>query len=371
MDRQVAHPNWIEIDLDQFKKNIAIIRSAIGESKYCLPVKANAYGHGLIPIAQAAVSAGVDYLSVAHVSEAVQLRQAGISIPIFVMGAIHQEQIQDLLDYDLEISVSSIFKAELLSKICKEQGRTCKVHLEIDTGMQRTGVRPSSAINLLEVVKSLGCFVIKGVYSHLATADKPHDLFAKQQIKEFKALLSTELFSSLECIAHIANSGGVQFYPESYLSMVRPSLLSFGYKHPDSPVCFEGIKPCFSLKSKISYFKVVQKGHGISYGHTYITEKDTRIVTVPIGYGDGLRRSLAGKLFCLIRGKKFPVVGAICMDQCMVDVGDHEVFVGDEVVFIGKQHQQTIHAAEMADACNTIVYEIFCLFNERIPRTYK
>jgi alanine racemase len=236
--------------------------------------------------------------------------------------------------------------------------------------MQRTGVRPSSAISLFNAVRAHGCFDIKGVYSHLATADLKDDFFALQQIRDFRKIVFSEPFSSCKFLAHIANSSGVQLYPDSYFSMVRPSLLALGYKHSDVSACFDEIRPCFSLKSKVSYVKVVQKGQGISYGHKYILENTSRIVTVPIGYGDGLRRCLSGKAFCLIRGKKYPIVGSICMDQCMINVGSSEVYVGDEVVFIGEMDGQINHAEEMAKCCDTIIYEVLCGFNTRIPRIY-
>jgi len=228
--------------------------------------------------------------------------------------------------------------------------------------MQRTGVRPITATHLIQHLKTLSCFEIVGIYSHLATADSPNDPFALQQIAAFQDLIRQPPFHGLT--AHIANSGGVAHYPQSHLDMVRPGLMVYGYSSLPTLI------PCFSLKSKVSYFKVVPPGSGVSYGHTYTTHKETRIVTIPIGYGDGYRRALSNRGSVLIRGKRFPIVGAICMDQFMVDVGSAEVYVGDEVVLIGKQGDQEIKLTEIAELCDTIPYEVLCLFNERIPRFF-
>lgn len=358
----IHHPAWIEINLRQFQKNLRIIRGMIGKSLFCLPVKANAYGHGLIEISRCAQEQGVDYLAVAHLQEGVELRKAGIKIPILVLGAIHEDQVLPLIDYELEFSISSKFKADLVAHKLLLDQRKCRVHLEVDTGMNRTGVRPKTAIDLFTYLKQLACFNIVGIYSHLANTEFPEH--TQQQIAVFKTLLKHPIFKGQKLISHLANSSGVLSYPESQLDMVRPSLLAFGYgNHPD-------ISPCFSLKAKISYFKTVEADQGISYGHTFKTSSQTRIVTIPVGYGDGYRRELSNKGSVLIRGKRYPIVGTICMDQFMVDIGNDEAYVGEEVVLIGKQGEEEISVQETAGLCNTIPYEILCLFNHRIPRYY-
>ena len=364
------HPSWIEIDLHQFKKNVAIIKRFIGSSLLCLPVKANAYGHGLLPIGQAAEAAGVDYLGVAHLQEGITLRKGNIKVPILVLGAIHEDQIRDLIGFNLEFTISSKYKADLVARACHEIGAKCLVHLEVDTGMQRTGVRTSTAPDLIKHLRELGCFEVVGVYSHLAKATHPGEPVTIKQINNFKNLTQQPLFQEKKMLYHVANSGATAYFPESHLDMVRPSLLAFGYLSEHLPEALKEIAPCFSLKSKVSYFKVVEQGEGISYGHSYVTLKRTRIVTVPIGYGDGYRRALSNKGSVLIRGRRFPIVGTICMDQFMVDVGSNEVYVGDEVVLIGKQGDEEITVEEIAHLCETIPYEVLCFFNERIPRVY-
>lgn len=365
-----SHPAWIEVDLKQLRKNITLLRSYIGNRLFCFPVKANAYGHGLCAIGKAAEEAGVDYLAVAHLQEGARLRKASIAIPILVLGAIHEDQIEDLIDYNLEFTLSSPFKADLVKKKCKSLGKHCRVHLEVDTGMQRTGMRSATAKALFSALKEDEHLKVVGIYSHFATADAPEDPFASRQSAHFQELISDPIFQGTPLIRHLGNSGGTLFFPQAHLDMVRPSLATLGYLPSNAPSALQAIAPCFSLKARVSYFKVVAPGEGISYGHSHVTTKQTRIVTVPVGYGDGYRRSLSNKGSVLIRGKKFPIVGTICMDQFMVDVGNQEVYVGDEVVLIGKQDNEEILLTEVAALCETIPYEILCQFNERIPRVY-
>lgn len=362
----ISHPTWIEVDLSQFRRNLQIIRSHIGKALYCLPVKANAYGHGLLEMSQIALEEGVDCLGVSCLQEGLLLRKKGITKPILVFGAIHEDQIDDLIQHHLEFTISSRFKAEL---VAKKALKKCYVHLEVETGMQRTGVRPETALEVMQYLKHTPNIEVVGVYSHMASSDQPHDPIALKQIDLFSKMIEDPLFQNAK--AHIANSGGVLFFPNSHLGMVRPGLLSYGYKPENAPASFQGIAPCFSLKSRVSYFKVVPANQGISYGHTYKTQKQTRVVTVPIGYGDGYRRALSNQGEVLIRGKRFKISGAICMDQFMVDIGDEEAYVGDEVVLIGKQGSEEISLNDVAKMCDTIPYEVLCLLNQRIARRYK
>lgn len=363
-----AHPAWVEIDLKQFRKNIEAIRKKIGERLFCLPVKANAYGHGLVEMSLAAQEAGVDYLGVSCLKEGAALRHQGISLPIFVFGAIHEDQISDLIELGLEFSLSSKFKAELAAKECARLKKKCRVHLEVETGMHRTGVRPETAVELFDWVSKSIWFEIVGIYSHLATSDQPNHPFVFEQIEKFCNL--QKIIGKRKLYWHLANSGGVLYYPESRFDMVRPGLLSYGY-FPDGGVDPEGqIAPCLSLRAKISYFKVVPEGAGISYGHLYRTARQARIVTVPVGYGDGYRRSLSNVGFVLIRGKKYRISGAICMDQFMVDVGDNEVFVGEVATLIGKDGNEEISLNGTAKVAGTISYELLCAMNTRLPRVY-
>ncbi|MDR3672034.1 MAG: alanine racemase [Holophaga sp.] len=365
------HPAWIEINLAQFKQNLQVIRRFVGDCRLCLPVKANAYGHGLVAIARAAVEARVDYLAVSCLQEGVLLREAGIDRPILVLGAIHENQIGELIRQDLEFTLSSRYKAELAARKSAELQRSCRVHVEVDTGMQRTGVRPETAVELLDYLYGAGCFQVVGVYSHLATADDPHSEFARVQIAAFRGFIQDwVLKAGRRPLIHLANSGGVCNFPESHLDMVRPGLLAFGYFPGATDPRLAGIAPFFAVKAKISYFKVVGPGQGIGYGHTHTTRRETRIVTIPVGYGDGFRRALSNRGSVLIRGRRYPIVGNVCMDQCMVDIGQDEAYVGDEVTLVGRDGAEEVSLGEMAELCDTIPYEILCGFNDRLPRIY-
>jgi len=368
-----GHPAWIEIDLNQFQKNIAIIKKHIGAVRFCLPVKANAYGHGLIPIAKAAAQGGVDYLGVSCLQEGALLRKAGIKIPILVFGAIHQEQIPELLAYQLEFTIASSYKAKMVADICNRLQSQAKIHLEIDTGMQRTGVQLETAPSVLALIKANKNLQLVGVYSHLATADEVNNNFTTLQIERFTQFID-QYFSAKEqkkILFHLANSAGVMHYPTSYLDMVRPGILAFGHCI-NSNEALKEIKPFFTVKAKIAYFKVVKKGQGIGYGHRYITPEDTRIITIPLGYGDGYRRSLSNQGNILLHNKKYPIAGIICMDQFMVDIGQDTGLVGDTVIVIGtdKESSSEITITEIANSCETIPYEILCGFNNRLPRLY-
>jgi len=363
------HPTWIEVDLQSLKNNISEIKKIIGKRLFLLPVKANAYGLGLCPVSKAAVEAGVDYLGVAFIQEAIDLRKSGIKIPILVLGPFLEEQIELMIHHDVEFTISSHLKANLVSKVCERLNKTCKVHLKVDTGMGRIGMRPDTCIKLYDKLKNHPYIKIKGLFSHLATSDQIDNPICLLQMKAFDLFVKT-VDPENKLISHIANSAALERYQNELClrQMVRPGILAFGCPHFEKYK--EVIKPCFSLKSRVCFFKVVEKDFGISYGHTYLTKKQTRIVTIPVGYGDGYRRCLSNRARVLIRGKSYPVVGNICMDQCMVDIGDDEAYVGDEVVLVGKQGESEISLTELSVLLDSVPHELFSGFTSRIPRIY-
>ncbi len=309
----------------------------------------------------------MDYLAVSCLKEGVALRLAGVSLPILVLGAIHEDQIQGLIEWNLEFTISSKLKADLVLEACLRIGKSCKVHLEVDTGMRRTGVRPETAMHLLPWLMGQKELNVVGVYSHFATGDQPNHPYAKEQIRQFSQLKSC---FGKDLIWHLANSGGVALYPESHFDMVRPGLLCYGYFPDGSVDPFGEIAPCFSLKAKVSYFKVVEANEGISYGHTYKTKKQTRVVTIPLGYGDGYRRSFSNRGFVLIRNRKYKISGVVCMDQFMVDIGSDEVYIGDEVTLIGSQGFERISLEEASLIADSVPYELLCSLNGRLSRVY-
>ena len=358
------HSSWFEIDLGQFRKNLTAIKTRVGSSRVCCVVKANAYGHGLIPIAQEAVRGGVDYLAVYHAHEGLSLRKAGIDLPILVLGAFQENQLENLILSQLEFVISSPFKARIAAEKALQLGVRCSVHVEIDTGMRRTGVRIENARPLIDLVESNPSFDLKGVFSHFVSSEKENDPETLRQIEQFRALKDSVGGGFLW---HLANSGGVLYYPDSYLDLVRPGLLCYGVFPQHS---IGEILPILSLKAKVSYFKVVAAGEGISYNHVHRTAQQTRIITIPVGYGDGYRRDFSNKMSILLRGKRHRIVGAVCMDQFMVDIGGSEAYVGDEVTLIGRQGEEVLSLVEMAELVHTDPREILAHFNDRIPRIY-
>ena len=364
----IPHPAWIEIDLRQFRQNLAAVRRRIGSRLFCLPVKANGYGHGLVQISKTAQEEGVDFLGVSCLQEGAALRQAGITIPILLFGGIHEDQIRPCVELGIDLTISSQLKAQLMANECARMGKRGRVHLKIDTGLNRIGVRTSSAKALYEMVRDTPSLELIGIYSHLATADNPNHPFANQQIAEFLQLRKE--IGAGPYLWHIANSGGLCFYPDAYqdLNMVRPGILAYGYR-PDAEPSDE-VRPCFTLKTKVSYFKVVPAGAGISYGHRYRTTEQSRIATLSIGYGDGFRRSLSSRATALIRGRRYPVAGTICMDQLMVDLRNGEAYVGDEAVLIGQQGNEQISLWDLVHLLDSAPHEILTMLGERIPRKY-
>lgn len=368
---QPFHPAWIEIDAFQLESNIQEIRKKVEGRKICLPVKANAYGHGIQQVAKIAEEIGVDYLAVFCLQEALEIRQAKISLPILIFGSIHEQEVDLLLESNFEFTISSQYKANLIAKRYNPSFPKCKVHLEVDMSMRRTGVRPENLKDLVDHIEKLGCFEIVGIYSHLASADEPNHLETLEQIASFQKWVAP--YRNNGWMIHLANSSALLHYPSSWNDMVRPGLLSYGYfpafmqeKNKD-----EKILPCLSLKAQISYFKVVEPGFGVSYGHCYRPRDRTRVVTIPVGYADGYRRALWDKAFVLIRGKKYPIAGVICMDQMMVDIGQQEAFVGEEVTLIGQEGDQKIFCDELAFYLGSTVYELLSGLGKRIPRIVK
>lgn len=364
-------PTRIRVRLDAIGNNLAAIRDHVRVPVMGV-VKANAYGHGLVPVARYLQAQGVDQLGVAFVEEGIALRKAGITVPILVMGGIFGPQIAQFLAHDLGITVSSIDKLRQVEAAAQAAERRAVVHLKIDTGMERIGVHAeSSAAFIAAAVASRWC-TIKGIYSHLACADDPDSPMTALQLQRF--LHACEHFTRLGApmpLRHLANSGGVLHFPETHLDMVRPGIALYGVApDPASRPPFP-LQPALSLVSKVVYFKVVRAGQPVSYGATWAPAHDTRIVTVPVGYGDGYPRALSSRGAVLIRGQRVPLVGRVCMDQFMADLGvDGTAYNEDEVVLIGEQGGASIGAEDVAQAADTIAYEILVGLNERIPREY-
>jgi alanine racemase len=364
-------PTVMEVELGALTKNYQTVQQRVGKSLVMPIIKANAYGHGLVEVARHLENCGAPYFGVAFVEEGIQLRQAGIKSKILVLGGLVGTQVKYFLDYDLDITASSISKLEKIEETAAQMGKRARVHLKIDTGLERLGVHYYNAEKILEF--SLNCkhCDIVGVFSHFACAGDEDNSFTKLQLERFLEVLSFYDKRSLPVpLRHIANSAAVMSFAESYLDMVRSGIAIYGVYPASHLVTSMSLTPAMKLRSQVVYFKVVKEGAGVSYGHTWRAPKDSRVVTIPIGYGDGYFRALSNKGIVLIRGKRYPVVGTVCMDQIMVNIGDGEAYNGDEVVLIGAQGSEQISVREIATLLNTNTHEVLVATNLRVPRKY-
>lgn len=366
-------PTLLEIDLSAIAENFSMIRDRARGKKVMAVVKANAYGHGLVACARHLLECGADCLGVALLEEGIELRRAGISAPILVFGGIFTSQIRHFIDFDLELTASSVSKLEAIEETAQLLSKRAKVHLKIDTGMERIGVHHDHAETLFRAVLDCKHCEIRGVFSHFATLNEPDYSFASVQLERF--LRCRELFQTVcpreQPLFHIGASSAVLRFPEALLDMVRPGIALYGVYPGNSLTESAPLKPAMRLLSKVVYFKVVRKGDGVSYGHTWRAPEDTRVVTIPVGYGDGYSRRLSNKADVLINGKRYPVIGRVCMDQIMVNIGADSAYNGDEVVLLGAQGEEAIRARELAEQIGTSAYEVLTATNTRVPRVYR
>ncbi len=361
-----------EIHLTALQDNFEKIRHRVGRGVGVMGiVKANAYGHGLPEVAAALAGSGIDYLGVGFLQEGILLREHGIQVPILVLGGVLGSQVQEFLHYDLDITVASVEIAERIEQEAATNGKKrANVHLKIDTGMERIGVHPEHALEFVRRVSRLPHLDVKGIYSHFATSDERDKTFALLQLERFNAVLDAVRKSGIEIpYIHMANSGAILDLPDSYFTMVRPGILLYGIYPSRETTESIPVDPVLSLKSNVVFVKSVPAGTSISYGRRYYTATSARIITVPIGYGDGYSRRLTGRGTVIIAGKRLPIVGAICMDQIMVDGGSEgNIHVGDDVVLIGSDGGQSISVWELADLIGTNPYEVLTGISARVPR---
>ena len=372
LEEQPVRPTHVEVDLSCLAGNLAAIRLRVGDAKVMTILKANAYGHGLVPVARHMVRCGADCLGVAFLEEGILLRREGITAPVLVLGGIAGEQIPLFLQHDLTLTAPSVEKLRLIDETAASMGMRARVHLKVDTGMERIGIHYYSAAALLEA--SLACrhVVVEGIYSHFANADAEDLAHAKLQLERFMEVLSFYEKRSLPMpLRHIANSAGILQMPESHLDLVRPGILLYGVYPSGECQQTVAVRPALTWRSRVAYFKVVQPGHPVSYGSTWQSEKPVRVVTIPVGYGDGYFRALSNRSEVIIRGVRSPVVGRVCMDQMMVNLDQGTAYNGDEVILLGESGGQVISAAELAGWAGTIPYEVLTNINTRVPRLYR
>ncbi|MFA5146161.1 MAG: alanine racemase [Candidatus Omnitrophota bacterium] len=364
-------PTWAEVDLKAIEYNYKQVRRMVGKNVMIMAVvKANAYGHGTVEVATVLDRLNVDYLGVATTDEAVRLRDHGIKTPILILGSVLPSEVRAAAEKDITLTICG---PELIDSIRKasEDGLKVKAHIKIDTGMGRIGVWHEDASDFIKKIVGEKGLVLEGIYTHFSSAGRD-DFFTKYQIDAFEKLLAEIERNWIKIpIRHAANSIATVDFGRSHMNLVRPGLIIYGmYPKHTFPKLIK-LKQALSLKTKIVFIKDTPPGRSISYGRTYITQKHTKIATLPIGYADGYGRNLSNKAEVLVRGQIAPVIGKVTMDQTMIDVGHIKgVQLGDEVVLIGRQGRNEIRTERLARLAGTIAYEVICSISNRVPRIY-
>ncbi|MBM2826070.1 MAG: alanine racemase [Dehalococcoidia bacterium] len=364
-----GRPLWAEIDLDAIAHNIKEIQRRVGGNREILAVvKANGYGHGAVQVAKEALRSGARRLGVACADEGVQLRQAGITAPVLVMGYTPEWEAVKLIANDLTPTVTTRKLALALAAASSQKGRVTPVHIKIDTGMNRLGVSPGEAEELVSLIRSLPSLSAEGLYTHFASADELDKEFTYQQFKVF--LQTAERLPAIP-YRHAANSAAILDLPEMGLEIVRPGVSVYGCYPSNSVGRSVELRPALTLKSRVARLQWLAPGETVSYGRTWMAKERCRIALVSCGYADGLPRLLSNVGHMLVRGVRVPIVGRICMDQCIVDVTHVPgIELDDEVVIIGRQGEEEITAGDVAQEAQTISYEILCGISARVPRLY-
>lgn len=372
----MGEPIWAEINLEAIRHNLREVRRLVGAQREIMAVvKANGYGHGMVPVARVALEAGATRLAVARLGEALELRQAGIEDPILVFGFVPEDRIEEALQNKITLTVYRLDMARAVSRVAREIGIAARVHLKIDTGMGRLGfVAGEDAISEILQVSRLENLELEGIYTHFATADERDKSYSRWQLKRFLNLVEELAGHGLKFpLRHSANSGAIIDFPESYLDLVRPGIMMYGlYPSGEVDQGLVDLHPAMTLMSRVAHIKQVTPGTKISYGCTYTVEKETIIASLPLGYGDGYPRLLSSKGQVMIAGRRAPVVGRVCMDQSMVDVGHIPgVKVNDVAIIFGKRDGEYLPVEEVASWLGTINYEVVCLVGGRVPRIYR
>ncbi len=371
-DEITLRPTLVEVNLSALRHNFERVRELCLEARILATVKANAYGHGLIPIAREFVKLGAYGLGVAFLEEGIALRKAGITAPILVMGGIIGNQITHFLEWDLMLTASSVWKLQQVEETAAQMGKRAKVHLKIDTGMERIGVHSYNAAEFFEAAARCHHCDIEGVFSHFAAAHAADPSFTKLQFARFQE--ATEFFPRHGLpmpMRHIANSGAILQHPETILDMVRPGIMLYGV-YPDRETRQTvPLRPVMSFNTRVVYFKVVPEGAPVGYDGSFVAPEAIRVVTLPVGYGDGYRRGLSNKGQVLIRGQRYSIIGRVSMDQTMVNIGRDSAYNDDEVVLMGEQDGEHITCEDLADWLDTSPYEILTGINTRVPRRYR
>ena len=371
---KMIRPVWAEIDLDAIKYNIDSIKRRVDTKELIAVVKADAYGHGALDVSKTLVENGATKLAVAVITEAMELRHGNINTPIMILGYTPLEFAADLINYDIEQTIFDLEYAKKLSEIALILGKKAKVHVALDTGMGRIGfLINDNSLNEILKISSLKGLEVVGIFTHFATSDESDKNYSNKQYKKFTDFNEKLISKGVNIpLKHVSNSGAIIDMPNTYLDGVRAGIVLYGY-YPSEDVLKQNLdlKKAITIKTQVAHVKILDKNEYVSYGRKFKTERKSIIATLPIGYADGYSRALTGKAKVIINGKFAPVVGTICMDQCMIDVTDiGDVHVGDEIIVLGKDKDLKFDADDMAKAMGTINYEVLCMIKQRIPRVY-
>ncbi len=374
----VRRPAWAEISTSAIAHNVRVLRSLLKDSELCAVVKANGYGHGALLAASAALAGGAQSLAVAIVDEGIELREGGIGAPILLLAEIPAETLRDALENDLTITVGSVGGAEAAVAVAQQLGGTHKVHLKLDTGMHRMGVSPEDLVTAADILSASPHIDFEGLYTHFPVADStsPDDrAFTRSQIATFDEAVATLRDRGISPRQlHTANTAAALGYPQSDRSFARVGLALYGYLPEDwlgsaLEATGERLHPALTLRAQVVAVRRVKAGERPSYGRRRAVERDTTIATVPFGYADGYpRRLFEAGAEVLINNKRYPLAGSVTMDQLLIDCGDDEVALGDDVVLLGRQGSEVISADDWARQANTITWEILCGIGARVPR---
>lgn len=371
----MLYQTHVRVHLNNIRSNIENIRKAIGaDCKILIAVKGDGYGHGAVEVAKMAEKIGVNWLGVATILEANELRLAGVSLPILKFGPVFPEEMEEAVNLRLAIVVCELENVLLLNEAAKRHNRVVEVHLKIDTGMGRIGVQIDQAKELAgHIINDCPFLKLTGAMTHLPVSDEASKTFTQRQIERFKKTVKEieEAHNFKFELVHCANSGGILGHPESWFNMVRPGIMLYGFYPSDETPQTISLLPGLSFKTRVSFIKKVNKGCSIGYGRTWVASEDSYIATFPAGYADGFNRLFSNSGRVLINGASYPVVGRVCMDQSMCNLGaETGVKVGDEVVLVGWSGNQNISVYEWAEKLNTITYEVTCQISRRVRRFY-
>lgn len=366
---------WVEIDLRALRHNFRAIRRLIGpDCQVMATIKANAYGHEVLPCAKTFIEEGAQRLAVSNIFEALELREEGISVPLMILSELLPSQMETAIENEIIQTVFSLETAQLISGLAQKMAKKVKIHLKVDTGMARIGFLPNqSAIEDIQAIFKLPGLEVEGLFSHFADSDNSDKSFSLKQLELFRDFKARLQKAGLEFpLLHMANSGAIIDLPESHLDMVRPGIILYGhYPSPAVDTTKLDLKPVLALKALIANLKKWPAGSSVGYSRQWVSKRDSLIATVQLGYGDGFLRALSKGVSPLVKGVRAPIVGNICMDFLMLDVTHIPgLKIGDCAVFIGEQDGQTVCLEELAETIGTIPYELACILGLRLPKVF-